>query len=100
MDGNGADARFCNPQGLAVDTAGNVFVADTGNHTVRKISPTGEVTTLAGHAGSSGSADGKAKDARFNSPSGVAVDRAGNIFVADNNNHAIRKVALSASEHP
>jgi sugar lactone lactonase YvrE len=99
-DGNGNDARFWNPQGLAVDDGGNIYVADTGNNTVRKITPMGGVTTLAGLAGASGTTDGIGKDARFNSPGGVAVDRTGNIYVADTNNHAVRKMAFSASEHP
>ena len=75
-------------------------MADTGNNTIRKITPTGEVTTLAGLAGTSGTTDGSGEDARFNSPGGVAVDSAGNIYVADTNNHAVRKMAFSASEHP
>jgi sugar lactone lactonase YvrE len=99
-DGNGNDARFWNPQGLAVDDGGNIFVADTGNHTVRKITPMGVVTTLAGLAGASGAADGIGTDARFNSPGGVAVDSTENIYVADTSNHTVRKMALSASPQP
>jgi len=99
-DGQGDAARFWNPQGLAVDGKGNIFVADTGNSTVRKITPSGEVTTLAGLAGTAGTADGGGKEARFNNPTGVAVDRDGNIFVADNNNHAIRKISLPAAARP
>ncbi len=95
-DGNGHDARFGNPQGLAVDNQGNIYVADTGNNTVRKITPLGVVTTLAGLAG----AGGAGADARFNSPGGVAADSAGNVYVADTNNHTVRKIALPASEHP
>ena len=137
-DGTGAAARFNRPYGVAVDGAGNVFVADIwqqhhpedhvcwrgdhacwdsrfvrkrgrygsrrtfhlplwrgggrggqrlrrrhGNNTIRKITPAGVVTTLAGTAGSSGSADGTGAAARFNGPEGVAVDGAGNVFVAD-----------------
>jgi sugar lactone lactonase YvrE len=99
-DGIGNDARFCNPQGLAVDDRGNIYVADTGNNTVRKITPMGVVTTLAGPAGAGGTTDGIEKDARFNNPGGVAVNRTGNIYVADTNNHTVRKMAYSASEHP
>jgi len=91
-DGNGNDARFWNPQGLVVDGAGNIYVADTGNNTVRKITPMGVVTTLAGLAGASGATDGVGVDARFNSPGGMAVDRRGNIYVADTGNGAIREI--------
>ncbi len=99
-DGNGKDARFWNPQGLAVDDKGNIYVADTSNNTIRKITPMGVVTTLAGLAGTPGTTDGTGADARFNSPGGVAVDNVGNIYIADVNNHTVRKMAFSASEHP
>ena len=95
-DGTGSAARFYYPSGIAADNAGNVYLADTDNHTVRKIvAATGAVTTLAGLAGSSGDADGIASAARFNSPSGVAVDGAGNIYVADTMNDTLRKVTAS-----
>jgi sugar lactone lactonase YvrE len=93
-------ARFWNPQGLAVDSAGNIYVADTGNNTVRKITPMGEVTTLAGLPGVSGTTDGVGSTARFNAPGGVAVDPAGNIYVADTSNHTIRKIAPADTNHP
>jgi hypothetical protein len=101
-DGNGPEARFWNPQGLSVDNQGNIYVADTGNNTVRKVTPMGGVTTLAGRAGTGGATNGigTGEDARFNSPGGVAADSAGNVYVADTNNHTVRKIALSASEHP
>jgi serine/threonine protein kinase len=101
-DGNAKDARFWNPQGLAVDTQDNIYVADIGNNTVRKITPTKGVITLAGLAGTSGSTNGNGigKDVRFNSPGGVATDSAGNIYVADTLNHTVRRIASSASEHP
>jgi streptogramin lyase len=92
-DGTGAAARFNWPGGVAVDGAGNVFVADTDNNTIRKVTPSGVVTTLAGSADSSGSADGTGAAARFNGPNGVAVDGAGNVFVADSGNNAIRKIS-------
>ena len=91
-DGTGSAARFRFPYDIAVDTAGNVFVADTDNHTIRKITSAGVVTTLAGTAGSSGSTDGTGSAARFNFPSGVSLDTAGNIYVADQVNNTIRKV--------
>ena len=92
-DGNGSDARFHYPSGIAADNAGNLYLADTDNHTIRKIvASTGAVTTLAGLAGISGSADGTGSDARFNNPSGVAVDGTGNVYVADTMNNTLRKV--------
>jgi hypothetical protein len=94
-DGTGAAARFNGPDSVAVDGAGNLFVADGGNNTIRKITPTGVVSTLAGTPGMSGSADGTGSAARFNGPQGVAVDGAGNVFVADGDNGAIRKVTSS-----
>jgi sugar lactone lactonase YvrE len=95
-DGMGADARFHFPTGVAVDNAGNLFVADSGNHTIRKITPAGVVTTFAGTAGAVGSTDGTGADARFCTPSAVAVDAAGNVFVADQDNHTIRKITPAA----
>ena len=91
-DGTGAAARFGFPAGVAVDGSGNVYVADTGNSTVRKVTPAGVVSTLAGTAGSYGSADGTGAAARFNLPIGVAVDGSGNVYVADTYNDTLRKV--------
>ena len=91
-DGTGSAAQFNGPSGVAVDSAGNAYVADTGNHTIRKVTPAGVVTTLAGLAGSDGSADGTGSEARFYGPSGVAMDSTGNGYVADTENHTIRKV--------
>ena len=91
-DGTGSGARFNGPSGLAVDGSGNIFVADQYNHTIRKVTAGGVVTTLAGLAGSSGSTDGTGSAARFNVPSGVTIDSSGNLFVADEYNDTIRKV--------
>ncbi|PWU16780.1 MAG: hypothetical protein C5B50_12815 [Verrucomicrobia bacterium] len=91
-DGTGSGARFYQPQTVAVDSLTNLYVADTANHTIRKISPGGIVTTLAGSAGAAGSSDGNGTSAHFNSPQGVAVDTAGNVYVADYFNEAIRKI--------
>ena len=91
-DGLGAAARFRNPWSVAVDGAGNLFVADMSNYTIRKITPAGVVTTVAGHAGMSGSANGFGNDARFNDPFGVAVDQNGNVYVSDSGNNTIRKI--------
>jgi secreted PhoX family phosphatase len=91
-DGTGSAARFNAPVGVAVDSAGNVYVADDNNSTIRKVTPAGVVTTLAGLAGSFGSADGTGSAARFQFPHGVAVDSADNVYVADGENNTIRKV--------
>lgn len=91
-NGIGTGAQFNLPQGVAVDGSGNVFVTDTWNHTIRKITPAGVVTTLAGLAGYPGCVDGTNSKARFNQPAGIALDGAANIYVADFLNHVIRKI--------
>lgn len=91
-DGAGAAARFNGPWGIAVDPAGNVFVSDSGNNTIRKIAPDGTVSTLAGTAGVTGKADGAGPAASFNNPTGLALDPAGNLYVCDTNNSTIRKI--------
>jgi sugar lactone lactonase YvrE len=92
-DGTGASARFSYPEGLAVDAAGNVYVADFDNCTVRKVTPAGSVATLAGSAGNAGSADGQGGAALFNHPEGVAVDGAGNVYVIDTSNQTVREIS-------
>ena len=92
VDGVGAAARFAGPSGVATDSAGNVYVGDTHNHTIRKITSAGVVSTLAGTAGVIGSTDATGAAASFNFPEGVATDSAGNVYVADTRNHTIRKV--------
>jgi sugar lactone lactonase YvrE len=94
-DGTGTAARFTVPYAIAVDAAGTVYVVDHGNHTIRRVTAAGVVTTLAGTAGSAGSTDGNGGAARFRYPSGIAVDRAGNVFVADTDNHVIRQISPS-----
>ena len=94
-DGTGAAAQFNFPQGVAVDGSGNVYVADTESHTIRKVSPAGVVSTLAGTAGAPGSADGTGAAAQFNSPAGVDVDGSGSIYVADWWNRTVRKVTAA-----
>jgi sugar lactone lactonase YvrE len=94
-DGIGVEATFRSPVGITTDNAGNVIVADTKNHRIRRVTPAGEVTTLAGPTGSgyaAGYADGPAAEARFQEPRNVAVDGAGTIYVADTGNHCIRKI--------
>lgn len=91
LDGSRETAVFNQPAGLAVDARGNVYVADAGNHAVRKIDPQGEVTTVAG-TGVVGHVDGRADEARFNEPRDVAVAPDGTIYVADTGNHVIRKI--------
>lgn len=91
-DANGTAAKFNRPLGVALDKGGNLYVADTQNHTIRKITPDGTVTTLAGLAGTAGTSDGVGTDALFNTPFGVAVDTQTNVYVADTFNHAIRKI--------
>jgi hypothetical protein len=91
-DGPATVARFAVPGAVAVDATGNAYVADAGNHAIRRISPSGEVTTLAGLAASPGDADGRGGMARFDTPLGVAVDVLGNVIVADRGNRTIRRV--------
>ena len=98
-DGTGGAARFFLPEALASDGAGNLYVADTANHTIRQIVlASAQVTTVAGLAGGRGSADGVGSTARFNSPAGVVYDGAGNLYVADTQNNTLRKIVLATGQ--
>jgi sugar lactone lactonase YvrE len=92
-DGPTTAARFDEPYGVALDSATNLYVADTFNDTIRQISPAGEVTTLAGLTGTAGTSDGTNSGAQFDNPVGIAVDGSGNLYVADYQNSTIRKIA-------
>ncbi len=91
-NGPASGALFYHPTGIARDVAGNLYVADFGNYVIRKISPDGQVTTLAGRPGVKGAVNGARVTATFDSPVGLAVDSAGNLYTADINNHLIRKI--------
>lgn len=91
-DGPAATARFNAPRGVASAPDGSVYVADTGNHTIRRIAVDGTVTTVAGQAGVPGHNDGLAAEAHLNSPSGLDVNELGEVFIADTGNYAIRKL--------
>jgi len=92
VDGLGAAAAFNTPSAIVLDHLGNLYVADTGNHAIRRIAPDGAVTTLAGN-GSPGYVDGIGRAAQFNGPVGIAVDDAGIVYVADTYNDRIRRIA-------
>lgn len=91
-DGTGAAARFHVPRGLALDAAGNVYVADSANHVIRRITPLGVTTTLAGSAGQAGHVDAAGSGARFSNPYGMAIDAQGNLFVTELGNRTVRRI--------
>ena len=95
LDGVGAEAQFNQPFGSAMDSQGNMYVTDALNHCVRKITPNGTVTTVAGIPGASGYADGPAASALFNVPTGLALDSARNLYICDALNNMIRKLTPS-----
>lgn len=97
LDGAAGVARFNGPTGLVMDASGNIIVADTRNHTLRKVSPAGVVTTLAGSAGTSGSNDGAALNARFTFPGGLSFDSNGNLYIGDFGNATLRKLGSGAT---
>jgi hypothetical protein len=92
-NGTGIGASFNGPRAISVDSSGNVYVADDLNNLIRKIKPSGLVTTLAG-SGQLSSVNGTGTDASFNRPRGITVDKSGNLFVADSYNHLIRKITF------
>ncbi|HXA14382.1 MAG TPA: protease pro-enzyme activation domain-containing protein [Opitutaceae bacterium] len=96
-DGNGGGALFRQPGGITMNSTGTLFVADTGNSTIRKIAPGGIVTTFAGSAGNQSFRDGAGTGAFFNMPVGISLDASGNLFVADANNEVIRKITAGGT---
>lgn len=95
VNGTGTNALFSDPAAMVVDASGNFFVADCRNHAIRKITTNGVVTTFAGQLGVAGTANGTGTAAQFDSPSGLAFDKSGNLYVSDTGNHTIRKITMS-----
>ena len=96
--GNALSAQLSNPQGLAVDAAGNLYIADQGNNRIRQVTPSGTISTVAGTGTAGYSGDNvPASTAQLNSPQGVVVDPAGNVYVADKNNQRIRKFTVGGA---
>ena len=94
VNGSGVTARFDNPRQPAFDQDGNMFVPEYGRHTIRKITPTGEVSLYAGLPGQAGFTDGLPEKARFNKPDCVTVYLDNSLYVADRDNHLIRRVTV------
>lgn len=96
-----ASSRFSSPSAVTADSSGNLYVVDTGNSTLRMVSPSGIVTTLAGAAGATGSSDGQGGSARFNVPQGITIDSSNSnnsqvvLYVADTGNDTVRKVVVT-----
>ncbi len=93
MNATGTSASFFDPSGVAVDTSGNIYVADYANSLIRKITSGGVVSTLAGQVGVTGATNATGTSASFNYPEGVAVDTSGNVYVADTGNNLIRVIS-------
>jgi sugar lactone lactonase YvrE len=93
-DGSGTAARFNGPEGIAIDSSGNIWVTDSANNEIRKVTPGGVVTTWAG-TGAAGHANGTGNVATFNMPTGIAADSSGNLYVTDHDNNEIRKIDSS-----
>lgn len=94
-DGTGRFARFNKPMQMTKDSSGNIFIADRSNHCIRKMTPAGVVTTIAGLCGTSGFVNGAGASARFDGPAGIAMDSMGNIYVSEIYNYLIRKIDTS-----
>jgi DNA-binding beta-propeller fold protein YncE len=92
-----SEAAFSHPTGVVADPSGNVYIADSGNHVIRLVTPVGEVRTFAGMPGVAGGEDGQGQTARFRNPTGIAIDSFGNLFVADSSNCTIRRITQSGS---
>lgn len=92
-DGSADQARFARPEGLAITASGVLYVADTQNHTIRRVDPDGMTTTLAGYPGVAGHLDGAGADARFNAPIALAVGPDGFIYVTDAGSHIVRRMS-------
>ncbi len=95
VNATGTSASFSHPEGVAVDASGNVYVADTSNDIIRKISAGANVSTFAGITGAPGHANGIGTSASFDSPVGIAVDSSGNVYVADSANDDIREISTT-----
>ena len=93
VDGIGPMARFNHPSAMVIDQAGNIYVSDQENHSIRKVTPSGVVSTFAG-TGQPGSENGHRLSATFNNPYGLALDAKGNLYVGDVSNHSIRKISV------
>jgi len=96
VNATGTAAKFSYPQGVVLDSSGNLFVADTQNHAIRKVTPAGVVTTYAG-TGIIGYADGSALSAQFKSPGALTIATDGTIYVSDSGNNRIRKIATDGT---
>ncbi len=90
MNGTGSAARFNYPSGITIDASGNLYVCDQFNHKIKKVTPSGEVTTIAGST--QGFQDGNGSNAKFDTPIGITIDTSGNLYVCDNANDKIRKI--------